>query len=113
MESEQGICIARNKGLEDTNREYIIFIDNDDYISPKYLETLYKHRSEKRIVLGNFFNIDENTKEIKKTYFSDSLLNNEGITESNKIAVDALFITTNKLIPFKYIKNIKFNEKRQ
>lgn len=111
MESEQGICIARNKGLEDTNREYIIFIDNDDYISPKYLETLYKHRSEKRIVLGNFFNIDENTKEIKKTYFSDSLLNNEGITESNKIAVDALFITTNKLIPFKYIKNIKFNEK--
>ena len=35
MESEQGICIARNKGLEDTNREYIIFIDNDDYISPK------------------------------------------------------------------------------
>ena len=62
-------------------------------------------------MLGNFFNIDENTKEIKKTYFSDSLLNNEGITESNKIAVDALFITTNKLIPFKYIKNIKFNEK--
>ncbi|OWT33811.1 hypothetical protein BGI41_00405 [Methanobrevibacter sp. 87.7] len=110
-ESKEGICIARNKGLEEVDREYIIYIDNDDYISPKYLEVLYKHRKEKRIVLGSFFNVDENTKEIKKPYFSDSLLKNNKVTEPNKIAIDAMFITTNKLIPFKYIKDIKFNEK--
>ena len=111
IESNQGICIARNKGLEEVDREYVIFIDNDDYISPKYLEVLYKHRADKRIVLGNFYNLNEKTKKLEKTNFTDSLLNNEGITNPNKIAIDAMFITTNKLIPFKYIKNIRFNEK--
>ncbi|MBQ8543627.1 MAG: glycosyltransferase family 2 protein [Alistipes sp.] len=36
-----GVSNARNIALDAANGEYITFIDDDDYISPKYLEELY------------------------------------------------------------------------
>ena len=37
-----GVSNARNIGLDNATGEYIAFIDDDDYISPKYLECLYE-----------------------------------------------------------------------
>ena len=37
-----GVSNARNIALDAAKGEYVTFIDDDDYISPKYLEELYK-----------------------------------------------------------------------
>ena len=43
IHTEQGgVSNARNLGLEEAHGEYITFIDDDDYVSPQYLEGLYK-----------------------------------------------------------------------
>lgn len=39
----KGVSNARNIGLDTARGEYIAFIDDDDYVSPNYLEELYKH----------------------------------------------------------------------
>lgn len=36
-----GASDARNRGLEESGSEYIAFIDSDDFVDPRYLETLY------------------------------------------------------------------------
>jgi glycosyltransferase involved in cell wall biosynthesis len=37
-----GVADTRNKGLEIVKTEYITFIDADDYVDSRYLETLYR-----------------------------------------------------------------------
>lgn len=46
-----GVSNARNIALDVAKGEYITFIDDDDYISPKYLEELYKAASPETISL--------------------------------------------------------------
>ena len=38
-----GVSNARNIGIEKSKGEYIAFLDDDDFVSPNYLEELYKH----------------------------------------------------------------------
>ena len=40
-QEHKGQGAARNNGLEQCKGEYITFVDSDDYVSEKYLETLY------------------------------------------------------------------------
>ncbi|WP_296848687.1 glycosyltransferase family 2 protein, partial [uncultured Methanobrevibacter sp.] len=109
-ESEKGVCNARNKGIELASRKYCIFIDDDDYISDNYFEEVYKHVKPNRIVLGTFYDIDEDSGEVIYSYMTPQLLENSGIVENpyNKIK-DAIVITTNKIIPTINVKNSKFN----
>ncbi|AGN17564.1 MAG: glycosyltransferase family 2 protein [Methanobrevibacter boviskoreani] len=108
MESQKGVSNARNLALDTIDREYCIFIDVDDYISYNYLEELYKHRKSNRIVLGNFFNVDLEGN-LSKTYFSDTLLENNGLFHLYDFDVNPLLITTNKLVPTIYANKVRFN----
>ena len=38
----QGVCRARNNGLDQASGEYITFVDGDDYVDPDYIETLVR-----------------------------------------------------------------------
>jgi glycosyltransferase involved in cell wall biosynthesis len=109
-ESEKGVSNARNKGIELASRKYCIFIDDDDFISDNYFEALYKYVKPNRIVLGTFYDIDEDSDEVVHSYMTPQLLENSGIVENpyNKIK-DAIVITTNKIIPTINVKNSKFN----
>ncbi len=40
-----GVSYARNIGINESQGEYICFIDDDDFVSPNYLEELFKHAS--------------------------------------------------------------------
>ena len=46
-----GVSNARNIALDVAKGEYVTFIDDDDYISPKYLEELYQAASPETISL--------------------------------------------------------------
>ena len=46
-----GVSNARNIALEQAKGEYITFIDDDDYVSPSYLEELYSKSSLDTIAL--------------------------------------------------------------
>lgn len=48
---EGGVSNARNKGIEVSKGEYIAFIDDDDYVSEKYLEELLLKASEDTVSL--------------------------------------------------------------
>ena len=59
-----GVSNARNIALDGAEGEYICFIDDDDYISPSYLEELYSKVSEDTIAISNtHYFIDGQTKE--------------------------------------------------
>lgn len=109
--SDSGVCNARNVGIDLSTREYSIFIDDDDYISHNYFEKLYQYSQPNRIVIGTFMDVNEDTREIQESYLSKPLLENSGIVENpyNDKMQRILVITTDKLIPTKYVKNSSFN----
>ena len=41
-QSNQGVSVSRNNGLQRARGKYISFVDSDDYIHPQMLELLYK-----------------------------------------------------------------------
>lgn len=45
-QDNQGISVTRNRGIELAKGEYVGFLDNDDYVSEGYVETLWQRRLE-------------------------------------------------------------------
>lgn len=109
--SDPGVCNARNAGINLANREYTIFIDDDDYISYNYFEKLYQYAKPNRIVIGTFLDVNEDTGEIQESYLSKPLLENSGINTNpyTDEMQGILTSTTDKLIPTKNVKNSSFN----
>lgn len=111
IESEPGATTARNKGIDELTREYVVFIDVDDFISPNYLNEAYKHCAPNRIIIGDYYDIDENTGEISETYFTKSFKGKKGIIDPYSVSQGALLIATNKVMPTNDIKTVKFDPK--
>lgn len=109
IESEPGATTARNKGIDELTREYVVFIDVDDFISPNYLNEAYKHCAQNRIIIGDYYDIDENTGEISETYFTRSFKGKKGIIDPYSVSQGALLIATNKVMPTKDVKTVKFD----
>lgn len=86
-----GVSNARNLGLSRTQGEYVCFIDDDDKISPSYLEDLYTKASPNNIVASN----------VKAFY------NNSNKTENDYIA-SAYKKLINKNSPLSVFKGRKF-----
>lgn len=56
-----GVSNARNMALDASQGEYIAFIDDDDYISPRYLEELLNNSSPDCVALSDSVYFDDNT----------------------------------------------------
>lgn len=54
-----GVSNARNVAIDMAQGEYVTFIDDDDYVSPRYLEGLYELASEDTISLCYPFAFDD------------------------------------------------------
>lgn len=62
--TEKGVSNARNVGLDNANGTYITFIDDDDYVSEIFLESLLAHANPNTISLSNYIAFFDKTSEI-------------------------------------------------
>lgn len=106
-----GVSSARNYGLNKAKYEYIVFIDADDYVEKKYLESLINNKSD--LVVEGF-----KTKEngiISEYHIFNNKYNKDEILKllMQKEITNIFSVPYLKLYRMKYIKenNIKFNEK--
>lgn len=60
-----GVSNARNIALDHAEGEYITFIDDDDFVSPSYLEELYQHASREKVSLCYPLSFVDGTQEYK------------------------------------------------
>ena len=60
-------CKTRNKGIKLSTGDYIMFVDNDDYLDNDYVETyLYNAmKGDYDIIIGGYRRPDENGNIIK------------------------------------------------
>ena len=111
----EGASIARNIGIENSQGEYIYFVDSDDWIEIDTIEILYKECNEEDIVYSNLCHYNENTKKIKEEklkYFIKEgegkyfLINGEGVGPCNKL-YKLSFLKENNL---KFLENIIYED---
>lgn len=68
-QTNKGPGSARNLGIKNSQGEYVVFIDSDDYISDSYFELLSHHDTD--VVFIDVDQIDEHGQLIKKEYMSE------------------------------------------
>jgi glycosyltransferase involved in cell wall biosynthesis len=105
-----GVSNARNIGLKAAKGDYICFIDDDDWISPGYLDLLYSGISEETIIESNVKQIDEATSQQVPHFLTDAYERNL-VSGSHSIMSQRSFLSSVccKLIPRKLIGNTRFD----
>ena len=108
---KSGVSSARNIGLDNAEGRFVAFIDDDDRVSPTYLEELYSKADEQTVVISNSFNYSEDAPETMiptRPTELHSILAPEGrtgLTESRRF----FFTVWMKLIPASIIADRRFD----
>lgn len=74
---KSGVSNARNLGLDNATGEYITFIDDDDYVSPSFLEELLSQATPQIVSLCNVKAFSEQQEHIPN-YFEDAYIAHAG-----------------------------------
>lgn len=106
-----GVSNARNIALDKAIGEYITFIDDDDYISPSFLQELLNYSSEKCVAISNTIAFDDVTrKELNKYIIAKTF--NKCLKKKSISIIDARRFfagPVRKLIHINIIANRRFN----
>lgn len=108
--NEPGVSNARNIGIRIAEREFIGFIDDDDFISENYLKSLYNHSAPNRVVMSNFIDVDEKTGEEIESFLVPFDMNDSGVIKGAPVKlINLAVITTAKILPAMAVKGTYFN----
>lgn len=80
---EGGVSNARNIALDKANGEYVTFIDDDDFVSPTYLEELFAAASPDRVSLCYPLCFEDGTKDYKEYHITcayHALVNHKNVS---------------------------------
>lgn len=113
IHTEQGgVSNARNLALDVVKGEFVTFIDDDDYVSPSYLEELLEKASPDVVSLSYAYAFDDGMPEIQKKYSVtltyDYCVTN-GVTRLASKARKYFSGPWMKLIPFSFIQERRFD----
>ena len=104
--SRAGVSNARNIGLAVAKREYVTFIDDDDYVSPNYLNALLEHSRPNRVPMTNFIDIDEDTGEEIESPAVPFSFKKHGIVDGYTELKSLVAISVAKTIPTHMAKTV-------
>ncbi len=106
-----GVSNARNIALETAQGEYVTFIDDDDYVSPSYLEELYAKASPDTISLCYPYAFDDGAPEKKLPYPITSVYERLSHIGKQKYLRSRKYFSgpCMKLIPMTFIQERRFD----
>ncbi|PQZ96529.1 hypothetical protein CQ017_17510 [Arthrobacter sp. MYb224] len=61
-----GVALARNHGIEQATKDFVTFVDDDDYLEPNFLLSLYSRAESHTVVLGRLSDVDEESGAINR-----------------------------------------------
>lgn len=107
-----GVSNARNVALDNAKGEYVTFIDDDDFVSPKFLQKLYEKASPDTVSICYPFAFNDGNTNIQLPYritdaYDYCVKNNK--TTLNSKARKFFSGPCMKLIPMSFIQNRRFD----
>lgn len=105
-----GLSSARNAGLKKASGEYIAFVDSDDYVSEKFIETLVTNIEETKadIAMCSSICIDENGRILSEDYYKQKSYRGKEIVDEFILPLKTA--VWNKLFRKSYIGTTSFQE---
>ena len=105
-----GVSNARNLALDLSQGEYITFIDDDDYVSPTYLEEMYNIAITGVMPLSNIISFEDGSNKLLPYYITDVYDRIKDIGISGLLTARSyMSVPFAKLIGKEIIGNRRFN----
>ena len=114
-QSNKGLAVSKNIGLDNTHGNYISFIDPDDYVKKNFIEILYKTLKTKKVkmVMCNYKNKSDNILSKGINIFQEGYHTIDIMQKvyKNKNR-EGIYISWNKLCHKSIYENIRFMDVR-
>lgn len=105
-----GVCNARNVGIEQAEGEYIAFVDDDDWVTADYLESMLSHVGEGIIVATNVHLCNEADGRIMDYFLTKAYAKNAGLKRLTFFSARSFLSNVCcKVIPRAVIDKDRFN----
>lgn len=105
----KGVSDARSAGLDESRGRYVVFVDDDDWVSSNYLEKLLLHNDKGAVVLANVKLIDDATGQQLYYYITDVYQRLKSIPDPSSFQARSYLSTVcGKLIPRQVIADDRF-----
>lgn len=106
---KKGVSSARNLGIDQSKGQYIVFVDDDDWVSPNYLENLVAQADENCVVLSNLVAVGDDKTTPENHFISNAYVRNAGQKNLTLFKTRSFFSSpVGKIIPRNVIGGDRF-----